>query len=80
MAAFLDSLMQGPEEKPVSDQNLPPFVIVDDSGAPVGTVQDNDAGGCHVHVLADRSPHELTEAPLASPPLCVLNLCILLTP
>ena len=30
-------------EKPVSDQWLEPFVIVDDSGAPMGTVQDGDA-------------------------------------
>lgn len=30
-------------EKPVSDQWLEPFVIVDDIGAPVGTVQDGDA-------------------------------------
>jgi 2,3-bisphosphoglycerate-independent phosphoglycerate mutase len=30
-------------EKPVSDQWLEPFVIVDDSGVPVGTVEDGDA-------------------------------------
>jgi len=30
-------------EKPVSDQWLDPFVIVDGEGAPVGTVEDNDA-------------------------------------
>ena len=30
-------------EKPVSDQWLEPFVIVDDSGAPVGTIEDGDA-------------------------------------
>lgn len=35
--------MQGTEEKPVSDQNLEPFVIVDAAGAPVGTVEDGDA-------------------------------------
>jgi len=45
---FTDTLtavktLRGPEDKPVSDQNLPPFVIVDEAGAPVGTVQDNDA-------------------------------------
>ncbi len=34
---------QGDEEKPVSDQWLPPFVIVDDAGKPVGTVEDGDA-------------------------------------
>ncbi len=35
---------QGPEEKTVSDQNLPAFVIVDDNDQPVGTIEDNDAG------------------------------------
>ena len=39
-------LVQAPKEsggKPVSDQLLPPFVIVDDKDAPVGAVQDGDA-------------------------------------
>ncbi|KAK9842452.1 hypothetical protein WJX81_000771 [Elliptochloris bilobata] len=29
--------------KPVSDQWLPPFVIIDDAGKPVGTIEDGDA-------------------------------------
>ena len=33
----------GDPEKPVSDQHLDPFVIVDSSGAPVGAVADGDA-------------------------------------
>ena len=28
---------------PISDQWLPPFVVVDDAGKPVGTVEDGDA-------------------------------------
>ena len=36
-------LAQGGEEKPVSDQWLPPFVIVDDDDKPVGTIEDGDA-------------------------------------
>ncbi len=36
--------VQGSEDKPVSDQYLEAFVIVDSAGAPVGTVQDSDAG------------------------------------
>lgn len=39
-------LLQAPKEaggKPLSDQLLPPFVIVDDKDAPVGAVQDGDA-------------------------------------
>jgi len=45
---FTDALtavktLRGPEDAAVSDQNLDPFVIVDGSGAPVGTVQDGDA-------------------------------------
>ena len=35
--------MQGDEENPTSDQHLPPFVIVDEVGKPVGTVEDGDA-------------------------------------
>jgi hypothetical protein len=34
---------QGPSDNPVSDQWLPPFVITDDAGTPVGTVEDGDA-------------------------------------
>lgn len=34
---------QGPADDPKSDQWLDPFVIVDDKGAPVGTVEDGDA-------------------------------------
>lgn len=33
----------GDPEKPVSDQHLEPFVVVDGDGAPVGTVEDGDA-------------------------------------
>ncbi len=33
----------GEDGKPVSDQWLPPFVIVDDDKKPVGTVEDGDA-------------------------------------
>mmetsp|Transcript_35619 Transcript_35619/g.79184 ORF Transcript_35619/g.79184 Transcript_35619/m.79184 type:complete len:558 (-) Transcript_35619:762-2435(-) len=45
---FTDALtavktLRGTEDKPVSDQNLDPFVIVDAAGQPVGTVQDSDA-------------------------------------
>ncbi|CAG9467098.1 unnamed protein product [Pedinophyceae sp. YPF-701] len=35
--------LRGDPEKPVSDQHLDPFVVVDASGAPVGPVQDGDA-------------------------------------
>ncbi|KXZ52062.1 hypothetical protein GPECTOR_10g1085 [Gonium pectorale] len=35
--------LRGPEDAQVSDQYLAPFVIVDEAGAPVGTVQDGDA-------------------------------------
>lgn len=34
---------QGPEDAPVSDQYLDAFVIVDDDGKPVGTIEDGDA-------------------------------------
>lgn len=39
------AIMQASKDggKPVSDQLLPPFVIVDDSDKPVGAVQDGDA-------------------------------------
>lgn len=37
------TLRKEDSEKPVSDQWLEPFVIVDDAGAPVGTVEDGDA-------------------------------------
>ncbi len=36
-------MLQGNEDDPVSDQWLPPFVIVGDDGKPVGTVEDGDA-------------------------------------
>jgi len=47
-AAALDAVKaqrakSGDPEKPVSDQHLDPFVIVDSSGAPVGAVADGDA-------------------------------------
>lgn len=35
--------LRGPPEKPVSDQSLAPFVIVDAAGKPVGPVEDGDA-------------------------------------
>lgn len=34
------------EEPGISDQNLPPFVVVDDKGAPVGAIADGDAVLC----------------------------------
>lgn len=34
--------VQGGGDKPVSDQNLDPFVIVDDLGEPVGPINDGD--------------------------------------
>lgn len=34
--------VQGTGDKPVSDQNLDPFVIVDEGGTPVGPINDND--------------------------------------
>ena len=37
------AFLQGGEEKPVTDQWLPPFVIVDDDDEPVGTIEDGDA-------------------------------------
>ena len=37
------TLRQDDSERPVSDQWLPPFVIVDDAGAPVGHIVDDDA-------------------------------------
>lgn len=45
---FLNALspsacVQGPSDNPVSDQWLPPFVITDDDGTAVGTVEDGDA-------------------------------------
>lgn len=36
-------MQAGDGDKPVSDQWLPPFVIVDDKGVPVGTIEDGDA-------------------------------------
>lgn len=39
----ITTLRKGDGEKPVSDQWLAPFVIVDDAGKPVGPVQDGDA-------------------------------------
>jgi 2,3-bisphosphoglycerate-independent phosphoglycerate mutase len=36
-------VLQGPSADPKSDQWLDPFVIVDDKGVPVGTVEDGDA-------------------------------------
>lgn len=35
--------LRGPSDDPVSDQWLPPFVITDEAGKPVGTVEDGDA-------------------------------------
>lgn len=35
--------LRGSDDKCVSDQNLDPFVIVDEAGKPVGTIEDNDA-------------------------------------
>lgn len=35
--------LRGSEDNPVSDQFLPAFVIVDEAGEPVGTVNDGDA-------------------------------------
>eukprot|EP00798_Chlamydomonas_sp_ICE-L_P003889 gene3889-13955_t len=35
--------LRGSEDKQVSDQNLDPFVIVDEEGNPVGTIEDGDA-------------------------------------
>lgn len=37
------TLRKEDSEKPVSDQWLEPFVIVDEAGAPVGTIQDGDS-------------------------------------
>lgn len=37
------SALKGTGDKPVSDQHLDPFVIVDDDGNPVGPVHDGDA-------------------------------------
>ena len=34
---------QGGEESPITDQWLPPFVIVGDDEKPVGTIEDGDA-------------------------------------
>lgn len=39
----IKTLRKDDSEKPVSDQWLEPFVIVDDAGAPVGTVEDGDS-------------------------------------
>jgi len=36
-------VLQGGEDKPVSDQWLPPFVIVDDDDKPVGPIEDGDS-------------------------------------
>jgi len=36
-------MLRGDEAKPITDQWLPPFVIVDSDDKPVGTVQDGDA-------------------------------------
>ncbi|GLC55262.1 Phosphoglucomutase-1 [Pleodorina starrii] len=35
--------LRGPEDAPVSDQYVDPFVIVDEAGKPVGTIEDGDA-------------------------------------
>ena len=37
------ALLQGDAEDPVSDQWLEAFVIVDDDGRPIGTIEDDDA-------------------------------------
>ena len=37
------TLRKEDSEKPVSDQWLEPFVIVDEAGAPVGTIKDGDS-------------------------------------
>lgn len=35
----------------MSDQNLDPFVIVDEAGAPVGTIEDGDSGASVLFIL-----------------------------
>ncbi|KAK9811625.1 hypothetical protein WJX72_007216 [[Myrmecia] bisecta] len=42
-AATAVRTLRGDEAKPISDQWLPPFVIVDSDDKPVGTVEDGDA-------------------------------------
>lgn len=42
-ASLVRPRVQGPEDATVSDQNLPPFVIVDEEGKAVGTIEDGDA-------------------------------------
>lgn len=42
-AATAVKTLRGPEDRPVSDQNIDPFVIVDADNKPVGTVEDGDA-------------------------------------
>jgi len=42
-AATAIKTLRGEGDKPISDQWLPAFVIVDDAGAPVGTIEDGDA-------------------------------------
>lgn len=44
MCVVVQWVMQGTEDAQVSDQFLEPFVIVDAQGAPVGPVEDGDAG------------------------------------
>ena len=39
----MDACIQGGEDKPVSDQWLPPFVIVDDDDKPVGPIEEGDS-------------------------------------
>lgn len=43
LAFELQLQTQGPEDKPVSDQNIDSFVIVDEEGKPIGTIEDGDA-------------------------------------
>ncbi|KAI8476721.1 MAG: phosphoglycerate mutase [Monoraphidium minutum] len=42
-AAVAVKTLRGPADNPISDQYLPAFVIVDDAGKPVGTIEDGDA-------------------------------------
>ena len=44
------SMQAGDGKKPVTDQWLPPFVVVDEDGKPVGTIEVQVPSACGSHV------------------------------
>ena len=61
---------QAGDGKPVSDQWLPPFVIVDDDKKPVGTIEDGDA------VVISDSHSLVYSAALEQPAIACLHAAV----